>query len=126
MSLATPRTFTRRSALVATAMLASGVRAQPSSKPLRIVVAFAPGSGNDITARDLARYMGELLKQPVIVENKPGAGGSIGIGWLFSSTATGASSSTSGCGAGPNSMSVLDISSSWSPCEANRMERSPL
>ena len=82
MSLATPRTFTRRSALVATAMLASGVRAQPSSKPLRIVVAFAPGSGNDITARDLARYMGELLKQPVIVENKPGAGGSIGTEYV--------------------------------------------
>ncbi len=82
MSRATPRTFTRRSALVATVVLASGVRAQPSSKPLRIVVAFAPGSGNDITARDLARYMGELLDQPIIVENKPGAGGSIGTEYV--------------------------------------------
>ncbi|MGB3072444.1 MAG: tripartite tricarboxylate transporter substrate binding protein [Ottowia sp.] len=68
----------RRAVVMASAMLATGVRAQGDSKPIRIIVSFAPGSGNDLTARDLARYMAELLNQPVIVENKPGAGGSIG------------------------------------------------
>ena len=70
--------LSRRAAVIASAVLAGGVRAQGSSKPVRIIVAFAPGSGNDITARDLARFMADELHQPVIVENKPGAGGSIG------------------------------------------------
>ncbi len=74
--------FTRRAALVATAMWGASIHAQTSNKPLRIVVAFAPGSANDITARDLARYMAELLDQPTIVENKPGAGGSIGTEYV--------------------------------------------
>ena len=68
----------RRAVVMGAAMLATGVRAQGNSKPIRIIVSFAPGSGNDLTARDLARYMAELLDQPMIVENKPGAGGSIG------------------------------------------------
>jgi len=45
---------------------------------MRIVVAFGPGSGNDIIARELAPFMGASLKHPVIVENRPGAGGSVG------------------------------------------------
>ena len=48
------------------------------AKPIRLVVAFAPGSGNDSTARELARHMGETLGQPIVVENRAGAGGSIG------------------------------------------------
>ena len=52
--------------------------AQSASKPIRIIVGFGPGSFNDLTARDLARHMGDILGQPVIVENKPGAGGSLG------------------------------------------------
>jgi tripartite-type tricarboxylate transporter receptor subunit TctC len=47
-------------------------------KPITIVVAFATGSTNDIMARELARLMHESLRQPVIVENKVGAGGMIG------------------------------------------------
>ena len=68
----------RRTVVMASAMLAGGVRAQGNSKPIRIIVSFAPGSANDLIARDLARYMAELLEQPVIVENRPGAGGMIG------------------------------------------------
>lgn len=78
MSTLHPIRISRRSVVLASAMLASGVRAQDHSRPIRIIVSFAPGSGNDLTARDLARYMAELLNQPVIVENKPGAGGAIG------------------------------------------------
>jgi tripartite-type tricarboxylate transporter receptor subunit TctC len=47
------------------------------TKPIRLLVGFAPGGGTDIVARSLAPRMSELLGQPVIVENKPGASGTI-------------------------------------------------
>jgi tripartite-type tricarboxylate transporter receptor subunit TctC len=43
-------------------------------KPIRMLVAYAPGGGTDILARTIAQAMGEDLGQPVVVENKPGAG----------------------------------------------------
>jgi tripartite-type tricarboxylate transporter receptor subunit TctC len=47
-------------------------------KPVRIVVGFTPGGGPDIIARHLANELGAVWKQQVIVENRPGAGGSLG------------------------------------------------
>jgi tripartite-type tricarboxylate transporter receptor subunit TctC len=47
------------------------------SRPLHIVVGFTPGGGPDITARHIAQRLGERLKQQVIVENRPGAGGTV-------------------------------------------------
>ncbi len=46
-------------------------------KPLRLAVGFPPGTGPDVVARLLGQKLGELLRQQVVVDNKPGAGGQI-------------------------------------------------
>lgn len=50
------------------------------SKPIALIVPFPPGGVADIVARPAADAMGRFLNQPVIIENKPGAGGGIGMG----------------------------------------------
>ena len=49
---------------------------QPS-RPIRILVGFAPGGGTDITTRTLTQKFQALLGQPIVVENRPGAGGNL-------------------------------------------------
>ena len=48
------------------------------SKPIRVVVAYAAGQGTDIATRYLTEQMSRDLGQPIIVDNKPGAGGNLG------------------------------------------------
>lgn len=66
-------------ALAALTALAAPV-AQAQDKVLRIVVPFGPGGGSDNFARILQPRLADLLKQTVVVENRPGAGGSLGAG----------------------------------------------
>lgn len=58
-------------------------------KPIRMVVAFTPGGSTDTTARMVAQKLSEHLGQPVIVENRAGAGGSIGTERVATSPADG-------------------------------------
>ena len=48
------------------------------SKPIRVIVPFTAGSATDIIARAVGEGMRKELGQPIIVENKPGAGGTLG------------------------------------------------
>lgn len=76
-------TIRRRETLATLAALAGWAAAGPAdaqtaARAVRLVVGFTPGGPNDILARLIAPRLGEALRQNVIVDNKPGASGSIG------------------------------------------------
>src|SRR5690349_12133104 len=77
--------------LLAAACLAANthVHAAWPDKPIRLVVPYSPGGAADALARAVATDLGLRLKQQVIVENKPGAGGTIGAQSVATATADG-------------------------------------
>lgn len=86
------RTPSRRTFCVMGAGLLAAPVAWPQSfpnKPVRIVVAYAPGGANDITARVYAEALGARLKQPFVVENRPGASGISGTTFVAKADADG-------------------------------------
>ena len=58
-------------------------------RPVKIIVPYTAGGGTDVVARALAQQLNELWKQPVVVENKPGAGASLGADFVAKSTPDG-------------------------------------
>jgi len=75
-------TLSRRSLLAAPALVPLGAAAQPAWQPnrqLRLIVPFSPGGSTDVGGRIIAERMSETLGQPVVVENRTGAGGAVGV-----------------------------------------------
>jgi len=65
------------------AAVAGGAFAQPSTypdRPLRFIVPFTPGGSNDIFGRIIGQRLSEAMGQPVLIDNRPGAGGLLGAG----------------------------------------------
>jgi tripartite-type tricarboxylate transporter receptor subunit TctC len=82
--------FSRTGAAVCFALaLAASASAAYPDKPVRLVVPFAPGGGTDLIARTLGAGMSQALAQPVIIDNKPGAGTIIGTDMVAKSPADG-------------------------------------
>lgn len=85
--------LTRRAVLgagIAAAACGAGAQsAWPAGRPIRIVVPFAAGGASDVAARVLSQAIGDSLKTPVIVDNKPGAHGTIGAAEVLRAPADG-------------------------------------
>ena len=79
------RTFAAAAALAATGAFAQGDAASYPNKPIHIIVPFTPGSATDLLARIYGDRLNAAWGQPVVIENKPGAGGSIGAGLVAKS-----------------------------------------
>src|SRR6267142_2306230 len=61
-------------------LIAGTAFAQPyPSKPIRVIVPFSPGGPVDVVMRLLSPKMTEMLGQPLVIENKPGAGGNLSV-----------------------------------------------
>src|SRR3954463_12229889 len=65
-------------ALMSWAALPAGAQPYPN-RPIRIISPFAPGGGTDFVARLIGPKITASLGQPIVVENRPGAGGTLGI-----------------------------------------------
>ncbi len=80
-----------KTALVACLVFSSGSALAQTypSKPVRLVVPFAPGGGIDTIARIIGQRLGDALGQPIVIENRPGAGGLIGFESILKAPADG-------------------------------------
>lgn len=74
--------------LCCAAVTTVGAQSWPT-KPIRLVLQFAPGGGADVVARPLATVLADILGQPVVIENKPGANGEIANQLVHSAPADG-------------------------------------
>src|SRR5262245_15973943 len=70
--------YLQSSACLGLLLAATAVNAQDyPARPIRVIVPFTPGAGTDIVGRAVAQSLNEAWKQPMVVDNRPGAGGTI-------------------------------------------------
>ena len=89
--MTTRRTFTKAMALsplMLSQFPGAFAQAKYPAKPITMIVGFPPGQSSDIGARNIAKQMSEILKQSIIVDNKPGAATIIGHQALKAATRT--------------------------------------
>ena len=94
--MSSPRTSPSRraflqSAAAASAFIATAARGQTTwpDRAVKIIVPYPAGGSTDVLARFLAEHLKEMFGQPFVIENRPGAGGNIGIATVTSSTPDG-------------------------------------
>ncbi len=95
-------------------------QAWPAAKPIRMVIPFPPGGATDIIGRTVAQKLSATLGQQVVVDNKPGAGGTIGSDMVAKATPDGytilmATSSTHSIGPALNAKMPYDAFKDFSP-----------
>jgi tripartite-type tricarboxylate transporter receptor subunit TctC len=96
-------TYTR-AALLGLTMSTQGLAAWPGDQPIKIIVPQAAGGTNDTVARLIGVELGKLLKQTVIVDNRPGAAGAIGMQAVAQAKADGYT-----LGLASDSVALLDV-----------------
>ena len=80
------RTMIRFAVAIGLALATAAAVSQPyPSKPIRIIVAYPPGGGTDVLARIAGKYLNDSLKQSVVIENRAGANGGIGLDFVAKS-----------------------------------------
>jgi tripartite-type tricarboxylate transporter receptor subunit TctC len=99
------------------------------TRPVTIVVPFAPGGPTDSSARLIGKSLSATLKQPVIIENRPGAGGTLGSGYVARATPDGYTllwGSTSSLGVAPALYPKLTYAPLTSFAPLGMVARSPI
>ena len=86
------------SALFAPGSLSESFAQTYPDKPIRLIVPFAPGGSTDLTGRIIGEALSNILKQPVVIENRPGAAATIGIDLVAKSKPDGYTLGVSGVG----------------------------
>lgn len=104
MKFHTRRSFLYAFALLMAMSMSASIADVWPSKPIKFVVPFAPGGANDLIARAAAEGAGKALNQAIVIENKPGAGATIGADYVAKSTADGYTFLISAAGIISNSM----------------------
>ncbi|MDF1774778.1 MAG: tripartite tricarboxylate transporter substrate binding protein [Rhizobiaceae bacterium] len=101
MNLKTMGRIFAAGAIGAIALLSANIASAQNfpERPITLVVGFPPGGSTDVVARILGKHMTETLGQPVVVENRAGAGGTVGIGSVAKSDPDGYTLGVSGVGA---------------------------